>query len=180
MTTMKVSPPGWLPDPSGRHQLRYWDGRVWTERVSDNSVQGADPPGRLPPPTGLPPRRPKDKLLPLEIFLYVVWSAVFALGAGLWFVAGEIEEDFSSIMADESKLSIQALAVYMTAVALGLIGLGGEYATKTQVENRRALQRLVSSQSRKSSASSRSPGSGSTASSPRSPGPTRDAPPPCQ
>jgi uncharacterized protein YxjI len=27
----------------GRHQLRYWDGKNWTEHVSDNGVQGTDP-----------------------------------------------------------------------------------------------------------------------------------------
>lgn len=38
------SPPGWFPDPSGRHQFRYWDGRQWTAGVSDNGVAGSDPP----------------------------------------------------------------------------------------------------------------------------------------
>jgi putative membrane protein len=27
--------PGWYPDPSGRHQHRYWDGGRWTEHVYD-------------------------------------------------------------------------------------------------------------------------------------------------
>ena len=26
---------GWHPDPTGRHELRYWDGRQWTADVSD-------------------------------------------------------------------------------------------------------------------------------------------------
>jgi hypothetical protein len=25
----------WAPDPTGRHQLRWWDGQGWTDRVSD-------------------------------------------------------------------------------------------------------------------------------------------------
>ncbi len=29
-----VRPPEWLPDPTGRHELRYWDGNRWTEHVS--------------------------------------------------------------------------------------------------------------------------------------------------
>jgi hypothetical protein len=33
----------WATDPSGRHQLRYWDGRAWTEYVSDNGQQSRDP-----------------------------------------------------------------------------------------------------------------------------------------
>lgn len=33
----------WHPDPTGRHQLRYWNGSEWTEHVSDNGVQATDP-----------------------------------------------------------------------------------------------------------------------------------------
>lgn len=29
------APAGWFPDPTGRHGARYWDGREWTDRVSD-------------------------------------------------------------------------------------------------------------------------------------------------
>ena len=38
-----VAPPAWHPDPTGRHQLRYWDGRTWSAHVSDDGVVGADP-----------------------------------------------------------------------------------------------------------------------------------------
>lgn len=34
----------WLADPTGRHELRYWDGEEWTEHVSDGGQQGTDPP----------------------------------------------------------------------------------------------------------------------------------------
>ena len=30
--------PGWHPDPSGRHDYRYWDGATWTENVADGGV----------------------------------------------------------------------------------------------------------------------------------------------
>jgi len=40
---MSESPANWHPDPMGRHQLRYWDGKVWTDHVSDNGIQGTDP-----------------------------------------------------------------------------------------------------------------------------------------
>ena len=33
----------WLPDPSGRHELRYWDGSSWTEHVGDGSDRSTDP-----------------------------------------------------------------------------------------------------------------------------------------
>ncbi len=40
---MSSTPAGWHPDPMGRHQMRYWDGNVWTEHVSTNGVQATDP-----------------------------------------------------------------------------------------------------------------------------------------
>src|SRR5438067_8171963 len=38
------------PDPSGRHQLRYWDGQGWTDQVSDNGVSATDPFSATPAP----------------------------------------------------------------------------------------------------------------------------------
>jgi hypothetical protein len=35
--------PQWADDPYQRHQLRYWDGQVWTEHVLDGSTPGLDP-----------------------------------------------------------------------------------------------------------------------------------------
>ena len=36
------NPAAWHPDPTGRHQLRYWDGQDWTEHVSDDGVPAID------------------------------------------------------------------------------------------------------------------------------------------
>lgn len=36
-------PANWYPDPMGRHELRYWDGSVWTDHVSDRGVTSTDP-----------------------------------------------------------------------------------------------------------------------------------------
>lgn len=33
----------WLADPVGRHQHRYWDGKRWTDHVSDQGEQSKDP-----------------------------------------------------------------------------------------------------------------------------------------
>ncbi len=33
----------WLPDPTGKHELRYWNGDAWTEHVADDGVQATDP-----------------------------------------------------------------------------------------------------------------------------------------
>ena len=42
LAAMSESPASWHPDPMGRHQLRYWDGKIWTDHVSNNGVQATD------------------------------------------------------------------------------------------------------------------------------------------
>ena len=37
---------GWHRDPSGRHELRFWDGDRWTEHVVDGGIPGLDFPTR--------------------------------------------------------------------------------------------------------------------------------------
>jgi hypothetical protein len=37
-------PANWYADPSGRFELRYWDGNAWTEHVSRAGQQYTDPP----------------------------------------------------------------------------------------------------------------------------------------
>ena len=39
----RISPPAWHPDPTGRFELRYWDGALWTEHVTRNGEQSTDP-----------------------------------------------------------------------------------------------------------------------------------------
>lgn len=36
-------PAGWHPDPSGRHQYRWWAGSVWTDAVQTNGTTTTDP-----------------------------------------------------------------------------------------------------------------------------------------
>jgi hypothetical protein len=40
-----ASPPpaAWAADPTGRHQMRYWDGKAWTDYVADNGKESRDP-----------------------------------------------------------------------------------------------------------------------------------------
>lgn len=44
-TSMPATPSGWHPDPSGRHEHRYWDGSNWTDTVSDQGATSSDPLG---------------------------------------------------------------------------------------------------------------------------------------
>ncbi len=36
------TPEGWWPDPTGHHELRYWDGDEWTVHVSTGGTQSID------------------------------------------------------------------------------------------------------------------------------------------
>ena len=53
---------GWLPDPTGRFEYRYWDGSEWSTYVSRHGSQGSDPVTVPPPPpvasTAAPPPPP--------------------------------------------------------------------------------------------------------------------------
>lgn len=40
----------WQPDPTGRHEVRFWDGTAWTAWVSNGGQQSEDPPGWPEPP----------------------------------------------------------------------------------------------------------------------------------
>jgi hypothetical protein len=36
-------PEQWAPDPTGRHQYRWWNGSEWTEHVADDGRNSVDP-----------------------------------------------------------------------------------------------------------------------------------------
>jgi Protein of unknown function (DUF2510) len=36
-------PAAWYPDPTGRHEQRYWDGQGWSPHVADQGAQSTDP-----------------------------------------------------------------------------------------------------------------------------------------
>jgi Protein of unknown function (DUF2510) len=59
---MNAPAPGWHPDPTARHEYRYWDGARWSDDVSDNGVTGVDPvgPGGLAGGPGGPGGGPGD------------------------------------------------------------------------------------------------------------------------
>ncbi|MCC6435918.1 MAG: DUF2510 domain-containing protein [Acidimicrobiales bacterium] len=47
------TPPGWFPDPLGRHEYRWWDGAVWTDQAASGGRNVIDPvqaagPGAVP------------------------------------------------------------------------------------------------------------------------------------
>lgn len=54
------TPAGWLPDPSGDHELRYWDGAQWTDHVAKDGARTRDPFVKADPPP-LPEQAPEHQ-----------------------------------------------------------------------------------------------------------------------
>ncbi len=50
---MSDAPANWYPDPTQRHEYRYYDGTTWTDHVSDQGVTASDPLQGLAPPQRL-------------------------------------------------------------------------------------------------------------------------------
>jgi tetratricopeptide (TPR) repeat protein len=42
-STSRAPAANWYPDPSARHEFRYWDGRAWTHHVADRGQVSVDP-----------------------------------------------------------------------------------------------------------------------------------------
>lgn len=45
---------GWFPDPSGRHEERWWDDPQWTDDVRDGGERSVDPLVTVPAPSTVP------------------------------------------------------------------------------------------------------------------------------
>jgi Protein of unknown function (DUF2510) len=85
---MTEHPAAWHPDPTRRHQLRYWDGDSWTMNVADHGVASVDPSTELPRASVADhpePAEPASDPLPdahrrRRRRLWVVVAAVLAVG----------------------------------------------------------------------------------------------------
>lgn len=62
--------PGWLPDPTGHHESRWWDGEQWGSRVANAGRTSQDALSEQPPPPGqatpAEPDAPGESVLPAE------------------------------------------------------------------------------------------------------------------
>jgi hypothetical protein len=70
-------PPAWHPDPSGRHQFRWWDGLGYTDQVADSGVVSTD--ANATPLTSSTPDKPSRAIaVVLGIFLVLLLAGVAA------------------------------------------------------------------------------------------------------
>jgi uncharacterized protein YxjI len=61
--TNETRTPDWYPDPFGRHELRYHDGRTWTDQVSSHGRLSSDQPegtSKVPSVNRAPEKRRRD------------------------------------------------------------------------------------------------------------------------
>lgn len=84
--SVSMSPPAWYADPSGRYELRYWDGRGWSAHVAAGGRQFVDVPAGsvsggvdLMPAMTSHPYRPPD---PATKWLLPVGRSGWAIAAG--------------------------------------------------------------------------------------------------
>jgi hypothetical protein len=87
-----MTQPGWLSDPTGRFEYRYWDGSSWTAHVSRAGQTTSDPLAPPPPdqstgawPSSLPPigamPQPTTKPWTTHVAILVIAGAI-ALAVG--------------------------------------------------------------------------------------------------
>jgi hypothetical protein len=83
----ETAPAAWLADPTGRHELRYWDSREWTNHVSDGGVVSVEGEPQVaaqpdPEPAETVPPVSMSRAKRASIVVAVVVVALLVLGFG--------------------------------------------------------------------------------------------------
>jgi hypothetical protein len=116
---------GWNPDPTGRHQFRYWDGAKWTDQVADQGTTSIDPP-TMPPGPVPPPGGAKERGHPTFSWLAVASGVGLAIGSLLKAVSasvGAFSASKSYIDGDGPLTLIAGVAIVGLGIALAVGGL---------------------------------------------------------
>ncbi len=112
--------PGWHPDPSGRHEHRFWDGSSWTASVADAGVVTVDQEGataepgataelpRIEPDRAARRRRRWRALAGVAAALLVVVVAVALSGTGSGSGTGPSMEDLTAGGTTARRVHLQA------------------------------------------------------------------------
>lgn len=91
--------PAWYPDPTGRYEARYWDGRKWTSHISHYGATGADPLLRAR----------FDRWWIRGFLRLALWAAI--LGAGYWAFENYWPTNERDYDADEQLASVAVLVL---------------------------------------------------------------------
>jgi len=116
----------WETDPSGRYELRWWDGTSWTEHVAQAGQPHVDPLGTAPTPDPSPVRPPSST----DVELRRPGSRALPWGAGLGAVGvilaiignGMQSEDGSGSLAGGLLMGIGGWLI-IAAVITVIVGL---------------------------------------------------------
>lgn len=91
--------PAWLPDPTSRHELRWFDGTSFTDQVADGAFRSTDPGGPGPfgagPTAGGTPAEATKKASKLPLILAGIGVGAI-LGGGAYLLFGEDDGGFGS------------------------------------------------------------------------------------
>jgi hypothetical protein len=127
----------WRPDPSGRHELRYHDGRIWTAHVSDQGAEGTDPmtgAGRFALASAAPP--PQASAVPLAT---VPENRLVAMVGALGLIVGAllpwVEARAGIISVDKAGIDGDGIIT----LVIGVIALIVTFAFTTVAGARRAV-----------------------------------------
>ena len=103
-------PAGWYPDPTGKHELRYWDGFAWLDNVSDQGATTTEPLGGKPQPppsraaargqeTPAPAAPPAKSKTP--IIVGAVAAAVVIIAVAAFFLTRGGDDDNTTVLKDK-------------------------------------------------------------------------------
>lgn len=109
MNTPLPDGPQWVPDPLGRHELRFWNGENWTEHVSDRGVTASDP-LRSPNIVTTEPEHIRAKWLRFSLLIGAV--VVAGIGIAVFSASSETGDDRSGTLptiADNPSTSAAVL-----------------------------------------------------------------------
>ncbi|MFC9555591.1 DUF2510 domain-containing protein [Rhodococcus sp. NPDC056960] len=104
--TTPTPPPGWHPDPEGRPQLRWWDGRQWTSATKPNAIQEGP---KSPPPPIDPKARKRNNLIAVGV---IATTAAILIGFGIF---GSNEKDSTVSTSREPTTDVASSAAAPTS-----------------------------------------------------------------
>ena len=112
---------GWYGDPTGRSELRYWNGSVWTDDVargqeqSTDKIEGDYAPPSSPAPRGVAPKKAKKKW-PWVLGGIVVAMILLCGGCTALFVVS-VDKAVTDLNAEQERHAITP--AQFDAVAIG-------------------------------------------------------------
>ncbi|NEN05659.1 DUF2510 domain-containing protein [Diaminobutyricibacter tongyongensis] len=110
------TPPGWLPDPTGAAQLRWWNGHDWTDDYAPvpQAAQGAPVPGERP--------RLPDTTPVYNVWIWLVVAVPFlSIPLIFLFSPGVFEFNPTGSRAEIAHATASILVVSLTVGALSWV-----------------------------------------------------------